>query len=317
MQIHHVTGKSLKDALLRARQTYGEDAVVIHQEVVAGGGVALAVTRRRTRKPTVGAGVVEDPRVREVDECLRKSGASRAFRERILQDVASEPASEEHVLDRAAAAIGRVTRFAQLPRVRTATRVIAFAGASGVGKTTSIVKLALRFASAGRRVELATLDGRRVGALGELRAQSDRLGIPLHVIPDGAWSVAAGLCAAPGLDAVLVDTTGEPREDIVRLAALRASFKAVPVVFDVFAVLSAASRPSANAAVLQDLAPLAPTACVATKLDETREPAAVLEQAMQAGLALAFFSNGRDLARNLHRADVEKTADLFLRGRLA
>lgn len=317
MQIHHVTGKSLKDALLRARQAYGEEAVVIHQEVVAGGGVALAVTRRRPRTPAVGAGVVEDPRLREVDECLRRSGTSRALREKVLTDIASEPASEEHVLDQAAAAIGRIARFAHLPRVRTATRVIAFAGASGVGKTTSIIKLALRFVSAGRRVELATLDGRRIGALGELRAHASRLGIPLHVVPDGGIAVAASLCAAPGLDAVLIDTAGEPHEDAARLHALRTSFKSVPVVFDVFAVLSAASRASANSAVLRELTPLTPSACVVTKLDETREPAGVLEQALNAGLALAFLSNGRDLVRHFQRADAEKTADLFLRGKLA
>lgn len=326
MQIHHVTGASLTDALLRARRAFGEEALVISQELVAGGGVTLAVARRRVpngaRHPTLGPETVAaprsgvSPRLAEVARALRRTGASDALVDRVVSAIGPKLESGAHVLDLAAEAVGALFPIARLPRLRTATRVLAFAGATGVGKTTSLVKLAARLAQAGRRVELATIDSRNVGGVEQLRAYSKLLGMPLTVVGGGA-RLNPGLFAAPSVDAILVDTSGTPAIDAEGLELLKQSLASVPVAFDTYAVLAASSSKSALENVTRALSVLKPTGFVATKLDETAEPAVVLEHGLAAGWPLAFLSDGSDVSRHFHRASADLVADLFLRGKLS
>lgn len=326
MQIHHVTGSSLTDALLRARRAFGEEALVISQEVVAGGGVTLSVARRRV-SPSVQAApergdtlvaprAALSPRLHEMARALRRTGTSDAMIQRIVAQVEPLLTSDTHVFDLAAEAIGSFVPIAHLPRLRTATRVLAFAGATGVGKTTSLVKLAARLAQAGRRVELATIDSRNVGAVEQLRAYSKLLAMPLTVVSAGA-RLNPGLFAAPSVDAILVDTSGTPAIDAEGLTLLRDSLASVPVAFDTYAVLSASNSKSALETSARALAVLAPTGFIVTKLDETTEPAVVLEHGLAAGWPLAFLSDGPDIARHFQRGGPERVADLFLRGKLS
>ena len=50
MQIHRVLGRNLKDALHKARRVHGDSAVVLSQESVAGGGIAIAVADPSARR---------------------------------------------------------------------------------------------------------------------------------------------------------------------------------------------------------------------------------------------------------------------------
>jgi flagellar biosynthesis protein FlhF len=251
-----------------------------------------------------------------VARALRRTGTSNAMIDRVLSAIEPKLDTGTHVLDLAAESVGAIFPIARLPRLRTATRVLAFTGATGVGKTTSLVKLAARLAHAGRRVELATLDSRNVGAVEQLRAYSKLLAMPLTVIAGGA-RLNPGLFAAPSVDAILVDTSGTPAIDAEGLELLKSSLASVPVAFDTYAVLAASSSKSALENVTRALSILKPTGFIATKLDETTEPAVVLEHGLAAGWPLAFLSDGSDIACHFHRATADGIADLFLRGKLS
>jgi flagellar biosynthesis GTPase FlhF len=56
---------------------------------------------------------------------------------------------------------------------------------------------------------------------------------------------------------------------------------------------------------------------IITKIDETREPAPVLELVRELSLPVAFLSDGQDIGRDFHRARREHLADLLIRGRIA
>ena len=60
----------------------------------------------------------------------------------------------------------------------------------------------------------------------------------------------------------------------------------------------------------------APTGCVVTQLDETDQPAGVLEEIGRARLPVAFLCDGQDVRGHLARPSPDRFADLFLRGRL-
>lgn len=330
--IHRIRGASMREALLRAQAEFGDDAVVIQEEQAPGGGVTLSVARRAA--PTAPGGVldaalnparqatapVQDatrvPLVREVATRLRATGTSEALVQTLCAELRDWPDPGVHVMDRAAAALGRRFPAVKLGRLARGTRILAFVGLTGVGKTTTLVKLAARMLRAERRVELATLDSQRVGAVEQLRAWSQDLGVPLTVLRPGVRPHASTLEGA-GVDAVLLDTTGNPLADVARLTELRRTFHGTRVEFGAWLVLPATASRAALELVTQAYRGLELAGAVVTKLDETREPAVALEHAHAHGLGLAFLSDGPDVALHLRRSGPEECADLFLRGRLS
>jgi flagellar biosynthesis protein FlhF len=245
---------------------------------------------------------------------LRKHGASPDFVERVLVEVAARRTGDAHLLDVAAEAIGGMFTTARLPRARGHARVLALAGAAGVGKTTTIAKLALRLVRAGRRVELVTFDAERPGAVEYLRAWAGLLGTPFRVARSGAELDAEAVSTA---DLILVDTSGRPERDIARLERMRAACHAAGADLETHVVLSAGASSSTLRAITSTLSRLEPSAAIVTKLDETKEPVGVLEHVLEAGLPVALFCDGPDVNVGLHRAQAAHFADLCLLGRIA
>lgn len=325
MHVHRIVGASLREALQRARRIHGENAVVINQELSAAGGVTLTIVRKPAAAlpPPVGTGgkaaskapgAPQDLALVEVASRLRLHGASPAFVDRVLADIAVRRTGAEHVLDVAADAIGGLFQVAKLPRARGKARVVALAGAGGVGKTTTIAKLALRLVRAQRRVELVTFDAERPGAVEQLRAWADLLHAPFRVARSGSEIATADIATA---DLILVDTSGRPERDVTRIERMRAVCTAAGADLETYVVLSAGASTSTLRAITATLSRLDPAAVVVTKLDETREPIAVLELVLEANLPVAFLSDGPDVHAHLHRAEPGVLADLCLRGKVA
>jgi flagellar biosynthesis GTPase FlhF len=310
MHIDRIVGRSLLDALQRARTAHGEAAVVLSQEVLQGGDVALAVAVRQV-VAAAPARPRRDP-LREACARLAARGASEAFVERV-RAAASARAGEGHAMDLVAEAIAALHPTVPLPRVAGATHIVAFAGPTGAGKTSLVARLARRLAAAGRKVALASLDAERPGGCEPLLQAAAAAGLPF-VAPRGDHALE--IADLYGADMVLVDTAGDARSDAAKLAPLSkgASSK---LRFAAQLVLPATASRDALADAAARFAPLAPIACSITKLDECARPAPVLEFALERGLPVAFYSDAPGLERGLHRAAPDHAADLVLRGSLS
>lgn len=318
MQIHRIMGSSLRDALVRARYAHGDDAMVISQEVASTGAVTLAVARRASTQP-------EEQRPKpaqrpvhaalcEVADRLRAHGASDRFVERITTAVGARLDSGTHALDLAAEVIGTLYPRTSLPRLSHAAQVLAFVGSTGVGKTTSVIKLAWRLVHAGRRVELVTLDTQRVGAVEPLRSWAQQFAVPLTVLRPGVELSARAFQTS---DIVLVDTAGRAEQDIEGVQSVSRAVTRAGSRLETYVVVPATLNGGALRAVGAAFAALQPTGSIVTKLDETREPAAVLEYVLHSGLPSAFLGDSADVASGFRRAEPDLFADLYLRGRMS
>lgn len=337
MQIHRVRGNDLKDALQRARRTYGESAMVISHENSPNGGITLAVAQGQK----VEDGELKTPRLEgthssarvepknfpadsglapgfdEVRARLERTGCSTEWATRLCKRSAEECEPGDHPMDTLSAALGHQARIAKLPKAPGVTRVIAFVGNTGVGKTTGLVKLGARLVKSKRIVSLATLDSKRVGAVEQLKAYSQLLGSSLRVLKSDQ-DISPEALGVPGKDVVLLDTTGRAESDPRRLVNFHDSMTKGNRMtrLDAFLVLPATSSRASLREVCEAYGDVPLAGCIITKLDETRCPSAVIEHVVELGIPIAFLSDGQDIGRNFHRATPELLADLLLLGRM-
>jgi len=99
------------------------------------------------------------------------------------------------------------------PRIATSPEVVMMIGVNGVGKTTTIAKLAYRAKLQGRKVLIAAGDTFRAAAIGQLQVWAGRVGVGIFAKNEGADPAAVAfeavdLAQREGYDLVLLDTAG-------------------------------------------------------------------------------------------------------------
>lgn len=157
--------------------------------------------------------------------------------------------------------------------------VVLAVGVNGVGKTTTIAKMARRLVQAGRRPLLVAGDTFRAAAIEQLQAWADRLEVPIIRQRHGAdpASVAFdGIAAAKarGTDVVLIDTAGRLHTKSNLMEELRKVKRVVSrelpgAPHEVLLVLDATLGQNALAQARQFHEAVGVTGLVLTKLDGT------------------------------------------------
>ena len=337
MRIHRVRGRNLQEALERARRQHGEGALVLNQESADNGDVWLAISERRQAANVVFPSVSrrapgEATRVRatstadgglergtsDVQRRLERSHVSVEWSERALAAVHAKQALGTFAIDAAASELSRMVRVAASPRADGRMRSLAFVGPTGVGKTTTLAKLAARLVRAGRRVALVSTDSYRVGAIEQLAAYGELLQAPVRMARDGD-ELAAIAAESGNVDVLLIDTTGRSPNDAAALERLARGLESARAraQLETYLVLAASASREALIAAADSFALARPTAAILTKLDETRAPGPAVEIGSSCGGGLLFLCDGQALSAHLERASADACADLLLRGRLA
>lgn len=201
-------------------------------------------------------------------------------------------------------------RVASPLHLETGRRVAAFVGPTGVGKTTTVAKIAAHAALAGRTVGLVTTDTYRIGAVDQLRTYAELLHAPLCVVEEPRdWEPA--LRRLKNCSLLLVDSGGRSfraRPEIERLAGL------LPrnVVHEIHLVLPAAISPSDLRLQAQAFAALRPDRLLWTKLDECAVFGALFNGILNLRLPCSYLSSGQRVPEDLEVATPERIGRLLL-----
>ncbi|MCL1530275.1 flagellar biosynthesis protein FlhF [Xanthomonas nasturtii] len=187
--------------------------------------------------------------------------------------------------------------------------VIALVGPTGAGKTTTIAKLAQRFAAqhAPRDVALVTTDTQRVGGREQLHSYGRQLGIAVHEA-DSAESLLDLLERLRDYKLVLIDTAGMGQRDralAAQLNWLRAAQQVTSLL-----VLPANAHFSDLDEVVRRFAHAKPQGVVLTKLDETGRFGSALSVVVDHQMPITWVTDGQRVPDDLHRANA---ASLVLR----
>ena len=164
--------------------------------------------------------------------------------------------------------------------------VMLFVGVNGVGKTTSIGKLAHRYKQAGKKVMLVAADTFRAGAVAQLAEWGRRVAVPVVTGPekaDPASVVFDGMerAVAEGMDILMIDTAGRLQNKDNLMAELekigRIIKRVVPEApHETFLALDASTGQNAlvQAKEFSKITPV--TGIVLTKIDGTARGGVVL-----------------------------------------
>jgi flagellar biosynthesis protein FlhF len=190
---------------------------------------------------------------------------------------------------------------------------VALVGPTGVGKTTTVAKLAaaykLRY---GKRVGLVTTDTYRIAAVDQLRTYAEIIGLTLKV----AMSPSEMSAACQGLadcDVILIDTAGRSQRDSGRLDEL-ARFIDAAKPHQIHLVLSSTASEAVLMEAAQRFGQVRPDRVIFTKLDEAVNFGVLVTVARKVALKLSFVTTGQEVPDHIEVGRPDRLARLLLEG---
>jgi flagellar biosynthesis protein FlhF len=192
-------------------------------------------------------------------------------------------------------------------------KIMMFVGPTGVGKTTTIAKLAARYAyklSRRHKVGIITLDTYRIGAVEQLMTYAKMMRLPIETVVDpDDFSLA--LNTLRHSEYILIDTVGSSQHDKEKIEKLSSFLKV-----DTFAeininlVLSAVTKYSDLMDIYNNFSILPIDTLIFTKLDETKSYGNIFSLLLETKKPVSYFSIGQEVPDDLIEAD----ADYLLKG---
>jgi flagellar biosynthesis protein FlhF len=177
---------------------------------------------------------------------------------------------------------------------------VAFVGATGVGKTTTLAKIAVRWVlrHGPRNIALVAADSVRIGAQEQLRSLAQMLGVPVYA-PEKLEALPA-LLERLSERLVLIDTPGLSVRD--PQFASRLGVLASAAQLESALVLAASTQTGAIDECVTHFAPLNPACCVLTKIDEAVSLGGALSVLIQAKLPVSYTAEGQRVPEDLRPA---------------
>ncbi len=242
---------------------------------------------------------------------LIAQGIAGSFAERVINSVQVYPGMPNEVYKGKLqeAMIALLPGVVQPPRrSHDAPVTIALVGPTGVGKTTTIAKLATKYRlQQGRSVTLVTADTYRIAAVDQLSQYADLFDAPFKIASTAEQMVQV-FAEINKNDVVLIDTTGRSAMDIDRIEET-ANILSVANPTETHLVLSATSTESATLRAAEAFSVTDYDRIILTKLDEVESFGAITSSLSSLNASLSWFTDGQDVSTHLEIAKTHKLVE--------
>jgi fused signal recognition particle receptor len=198
--------------------------------------------------------------------------------------------------------------------------IIMVVGVNGVGKTTTIGKLAKKWSDEGKKVMLAAADTFRAAAVDQLEVWSERADVPLvklaaNADPAAVAYEAVSKAVSSDVDVLLVDTAGRLHNKINLMNELSKIKRVMSKVIadaphEVLLVLDGSTGQNAFEQAKQFSAATEVTSLAVTKLDGSAKGGVVLGISDQFNIPVRFIGVGEGI-EDLQPFDAERFVDTF------
>ncbi len=200
-----------------------------------------------------------------------------------------------------------------LPTPDHRPRTIALIGPTGVGKTTTLAKLAASFKlKQQKKVGLITLDTYRIAAVEQLRTYAQIIGVPLRVASNVDELLdALRQCRAERCEVILIDTAGRSQRDDPRLEQLATLINAADP-HEVHLVLSSTCAQGVLMETAQRFSRIRTDRIIFTKLDEAVSFGVLLNVARKVNKRLSFITTGQEVPHHIEPGQAQRLAALVM-----
>ena len=198
---------------------------------------------------------------------------------------------------------GEATEFV-IP-INTKPYVLMVVGVNGVGKTTTIGKLAFQFKKAGFKVVLGAADTFRAAAIDQLQVWADRVGVPIVRQNMGSDPASVAFdtlqsAVAQNADIVIIDTAGRLHNKINLMNELTKVKRVMQKVVadaphDVMLVIDGSTGQNAFEQAKQFTAATEVTSLAVTKLDGTAKGGVVIGISDQFQIPVKYIGVGEGI----------------------
>ena len=191
-------------------------------------------------------------------------------------------------------------------------KIVALIGTTGVGKTTTIAKIAAKFVlERGISVALVTADTYRISAVDQLRTYSDIIGLPLEIVYSPK-ELRPALRKHRGKKLILIDTAGRSQNNDYQMEELRELLSVDPSI-EKHLVISATTKERDAEAILERFSGCRPDRILVTKTDETESIGFIVNLLFDRRLAMSYLTTGQSVPDDIEPARPEALARLMLR----
>ena len=233
---------------------------------------------------------------------------TRIRKEFSLEDLDNFPVLQNQVLDW----IGEQIQICPPIQIQSAneqrSKVFIVVGPTGVGKTTTIAKLAAVFgvggsSSASPKVRIVTIDNYRIAALRQIETYAEIMRIPVSCV-ESAGEFKSFLAMADGTGLILVDTIGRSPRDLAKLAEMKDVLDAAGTRSVIHLAISATTKASDVEEILKTFEPFKYKAVILTKLDETLRIGNILSVLADSRKPISYIADGQSVPQDIEQASV-------------
>lgn len=194
---------------------------------------------------------------------------------------------------------------------KSLNHIVVLVGPTGVGKTTTIAKLAGRLALLEKKkVGLITIDTYRIGAVEQLKTYADIMNIPFKVV-FSIKDMEGAIESMKECDTILVDTTGRNSKNIMQISELRAFIQKINTE-DIHLVISSITKNKDIDIILNGYKVLEYNYVIVTKLDETKTYGPILNILNTAKKPLSFITTGQNVPDDIKVPSKDEIVNLIL-----
>lgn len=189
--------------------------------------------------------------------------------------------------------------------------VVALIGPTGVGKTTTISKLAANYTiNDKKKVSLVTVDTYRIAAVEQLRTVGEIIGVPVEVVFT-PQNLKNSIKDNNDKEIIFIDTAGRSHKNAIQMSEIK-GFLDAAIPDDIFLVLSACTKYKDMIDILEKYEALNIKKIIFTKLDETSTYGAILNLIDKSKKHLSYFTTGQSVPDDIEIADQDKYYNLLI-----
>ena len=198
-----------------------------------------------------------------------------------------------------------------LEGIKPQQKIVALLGPTGVGKTTTVVKIASeQMIKYKRKVALISVDTNRSSASRQIRSFAKIIKAPISVVTDKS-EMNKAITSYEDYESIIIDTDGCSQRNEKQLLEMREFFDERGRINN-YLVLSATSKDSDMNEVTRKFGSMPIDSIIFTKLDESATYGSLFNHAIRFKKPLSYLSVGQKIPEDIEIASKERLVDLLL-----